>query len=688
LPRASFAPILAAALLAIVSVALCVRAIVPFEHGLLLFTITGWFSVPGVLAAWLMYAPGPGRSFAAWIVGPIWGYGLSSLMLLVLWMAGVRSGWFLVAPIGALAVAGAAGMLLKSVLAPPAFRRADLIAVLLLLVMVPAIVGRPFAHVAEPVAGGRAYRAYFTADMIWRMAVVAEVTKGAIPPRNPFLRGEALHYYWLPHLLAAAEYRMVGRSVSLEQVLLVNSVGLGLAFVLFLYGFVRHWVHSAGAAAAAVCAALVMTSFEGAERLWVLWRSGAPPATWMSALEDLNIDAVSRWFYGSLPVDGFQRLLWYQPHHSTGYALGLSALLLLAQVRRLTPGMLCFCGSLLGLTLLFSTFAAIMLTLMVAVAALAMLVRAREWRTLAFGSVAGAVPLALSVGIAHSLRYVDTSGPSIAQITVNPLATTNVGTALFLSFGPMGLAGIVGAIIAVRRRAAQFTGIAAIVLVSLFFYFFVDVVDHQSVYVGWRAGHFLFVALAVLTGYALQECWNAGRATRSAAAMVATVLAILSLPMFAIDFYNTQDITNHDPNDNYSWTLIQSPGEVAALAWIRTMTRPDAVVQIEPHVREGRRWADIPAFAERRMSAGLPISMVPLARYEAASANVRALFEEQNGEAAFRKAAQLGADYVMVGPPERKAFPLFEQTLQSHPSRFREVFRSGDVSIFMLEGGS
>src|ERR671923_83642 len=130
----------------------------------------------------------------------------------------------------------------------PAILAAALVA-LLVLVMVPAIVGRPFAHVAEPVGGGRAYRAYFTADMIWRMAVVAEVSKGTIPPRNPFLRGQALNYYWLPHLLPAVQYRAFARQVTLEQVLLVNSIALGLAFVLFLYGFVRQWVSSRGAAA-------------------------------------------------------------------------------------------------------------------------------------------------------------------------------------------------------------------------------------------------------------------------------------------------------------------------------------------------------------------------------------------------------------------------------------------------------
>ncbi len=280
------------------------------------------------------------------------------------------------------------------------------------------------------------------------------------------------------------------------------------------------------------------------------------------------------------------------------------------------------------------------------------------------------------------------SGPSLARVLVNPMAVTNVWASAILGFGPMLLLGACGAVFAIRQRAGQFLGIGAIVLVSILFYFFVDVRDHQYVYVGWRAGHFLFVAFAVLTAFAFQELWRSGRAARIGTVSVTILLALMSLPTFAIDFYNTQDVTNYKPGAPYSWTLVLSADEVAALAWIRTWTARDAIVQMEPHVREGRRWADVPAFAERRMAAGLPISMVPLRPYEEASRKIEAIYKEEDPDAAFRQAAQLGIDYLIVGPPERASFPGFEAMLRSRPARFRETFKSGDVSVFMLEGGS
>ena len=295
--------------------------------------------------------------------------------------------------------------------------------------------------------------------------------------------------------------------------------------------------------------ALVFTSFEGFERLMVFWRTGVR----LSAVTDLNIDAVTRWFYFSLPIDGLAAAALVSAT-SLDWLRARSVRVCWCSSRRAdvsTPRLLAFCGCLLGATLLFTTFAVIMLTMMVALTAATMVVRERRWTLLATGSVAGAIPLALAVLVARSLHYVDSAG-SLIQVLVNPIAVRNAGVSLLLSFGPMLILGAAGALLAVRQRARQFLGIAAIIAVSFAFYFFVDVRDHQNVYVGLRAGHFLFVALAVLAAYGLQELWRTGGRTRTATVASTVVLALLALPTFAIDFYNTQDITNQNPAGNWA----------------------------------------------------------------------------------------------------------------------------------------
>src|SRR5206468_11605652 len=110
------------------------------------------------------------------------------------------------------------------------FDRRDLVPILIVLFLVPAVDGLPYAHVGEMRSEGKAYRAYFIADFEWAMSVAAEISKGDVPPRNPFLAGERIHYYWLADLLSGIEYRAARRHVRLEAILLVNALCLDLAF--------------------------------------------------------------------------------------------------------------------------------------------------------------------------------------------------------------------------------------------------------------------------------------------------------------------------------------------------------------------------------------------------------------------------------------------------------------------------
>lgn len=166
----------------------------------------------------------------------------------------------------------------------------------------------------------------------------------------------------------------------------------------------------------------------------------------------------------------------------------------------------------------------------------------------------------------------------------------------------------------------------------------------------------------------------------------AILLVLLSLPTFVIDFYNTQDIDNRKMSAGFRWTLILSHDELAMFKWIKQYTAADAVVQVEPYSRHPNTWACVPAFGERRMSAGLPISMVPLLKYETASIHVRELYQNRDPEAVYLSAAELGIDYLVVGEPERQAYPDFEGVLLSSPAHFRQVFHAKDVSLYLVEG--
>jgi hypothetical protein len=662
---------------------LTLAAILPIGPGLLLMTIAVWYAVPGVLFARRVYRTSDARVLST-AIGAIWGYAASCLLLLALWVAGVRSTAVLAgAPpaIAAVLLRLAAG---RIELTPPASCRRDLPALLFLLLIVPLVVGRPFSRVGELTPDGRAYRAYFTADFVWRMAVTAEVAKGDVPPRNQFFRGDDLRYYWLPDLLPAVEYRALARRVRLEQVLLVNALAIDAMFVAFVYAFARHWTPSAAAAAVAGASAILFGSFEGTERLIAFAREGID----YGALRLLNIDAITRWIYGSLPVDGLQRVLFWQPQHAMGYALGYSALLVVIQTPGPpTPRSLGLAGALLAAALFFSSFSAIMLGCIAGVVAAGRLVAARRWTTLMTGAAIAALPVAAAAAVAVRLHYVD-RGESLVQIGVNPAAVTRPWLSIFLSFGAMLPAAIVGSWVGARagggrRLLPLWTAIA----IAFIFYFFVDVRDHQYVYVGWRAGHVVFIACAALAGVALHELWRRGAAARRATVAAGLLLAAAAAPTVAIDVYNAQDTANRAYGPGFRWTVVLSPDELAALEWIRRYTPPGAIVQVDPNVRDRDTWSYVPTFAERRMAAGLPISMVPIDKYLAASARVRELYQATDAQAAHRLAHDLGVEYLVVGPPERQAYPTLERTLDRGPEHFRPVFRNQSMTIYFVERG-
>ncbi|OFW22422.1 MAG: hypothetical protein A3H97_16780 [Acidobacteria bacterium RIFCSPLOWO2_02_FULL_65_29] len=665
-----------------VAVLLTVAGFVPLAWGVGLLAVLAWFAVPGLVLARGLYGGRPGGGIAALLAGLSWGYVLSSLVLLGLWAAGVRSFTILmVAPIGAAALVWPARRL-RGVVDPPALTRNDLAAVAFVLLAVLAIVGRPYSRLGIDLADGRAYRAYFTADFVWAMAVSAEVSKGDVPPKNPYYRDDALHYYWLMHLLPSAEHRAGGGALRVEQALLANGLWASLMFGGFFYFFVRHFVERPWAAALACVGVLFCSSFEGIERLW--W-SGAS----LDQLRSVNIDAVGNWFYQGMKIDGLHRALFWQPQHLVGYLLGFSALLLLVEARDCSKAALLFLvGVFLGLSMLLSSPAAAMLAAVAAAYESFRLIQARQWKAFVPCAVAAALPMAGALALSAALQYVDTRSPGNPLVTfgVNRLATHRVWLTILLNFGPVIIVAVLGVAAAMwRGLLGRFVPIFMTVVVSAAFYVLVDVPDHGGVYVAWRASHLIFIALSALCGLALQEWWARGGWTRWSMTVIAALVAAAALPTVLIDIYNAQDVANRADGPGFKWTVVLTPAELEGLAWIRQNTPPNARVQIEPYSRNRDAYY-VTAFGERRMSGGLPTGLIPLAKYEEVSGRIRAMYQSTVALDAHQKALGLCVDYLVVGPPEREAYPILQPALDAGPHLFAPVFRNEALGIYAVSG--
>ena len=639
------------------------------------------FIAPGIAIVARTQARGAGWLPTA-AFGPVVGLGASSLVLLALWAAGGRGPWLIAAaPLAASLLAWPAARL-RDRWRMPATLPGDARMLLLALLLVPVLVWKPFVNVGAERPEGKVYRQYFTADYVWRRAVVAEVAKGDFPPVNPYYVGDVLHYYWLPHLLSAVEHR-AWPEVDLDSLLLTRTVLVDAMFVAALYGVARLVVDAPWAALAGVLCGFLATSFEALAAWWALWREGAP----LHFVRYLNIDAISRWYYNGMPIDGLQRILWYQPHHAAGYVLGLLGVIAVVRRRRVQdPAAFAVAGSLLAASVLISSFAGLMFTAVAVACELASTLKRRAWVAAAFNAPYAALPLALGAAVVTALEYVDqTPGTELGVIRfgLNALSVRNFWQVTAMSFGPALLLGVAGVYVAWRRRAADVWPFLMVLPVAAWFYFFVDVRDHQGVYVGWRVGHLTFMALVPVVGLAFAGLGDVrGWRRRLAAGGVALVTA-LALPTTAIDAFSTQDIEPNGMGPAWKRTEVLSPAEQEGLQWLRTRTPTTAVVQVDTMARGAEMWAYIPAFAERRMGVGVPLSMVPLRKYEEGSRRVQWMYEN-DADSACALADRVGIDYVVVGEPERKAHPGVDTRWRARPDRLALAFQNPALSIYKV----
>ena len=126
------------------------------------------------------------------------------------------------------------------------------------------------------------------------------------------------------------------------------------------------------------------------------------------------------------------------------------------------------------------------------------------------------------------------------------------------------------------------------------------------------------------------------------------------------------------------------PDTQAALRWIREHTPADAVVQmsIEPSGRE--TWTLMPTFAERRMAAGKPISLLPVPEYQERSAQADAMYRTLDPAEAVRLARVLRLDYVYLDRVEREAFGEGAAAKFVDGRYFTSVFSEGAAAVFSV----
>ena len=499
----------------------------------------------------------------------------------------------------------------------PEWTSRDSAALLLVLVLVPVLMGPPYANLGRADAeGNRYYRAYFTADFLWHSALAFELGKFSLPPRNPYLTPRAMNYYWTYFLLPATTAELVPPSpagfVDLQRYLKANAILSGLLMMGALFLVVRSAVPSAGPAALAVALAVLAASAEGLYAIVDLLRRGAAahgaerherrcrdrmvlqrharrqrPAIALvhAAAHDRRRARpgrlVRRYRRRRGGVDECHRRRRPRPgpgHDDEPAARRLLSRWSTARPSPPTPS-----------------------------------VPAAFWNASRARPRGRAVMLAVLVGMDAARSWTAPARRSRSASSTSRRTTRS--STLVLSLGPI----LVPALAGLRRvpgAASRPVWIAgAGIMLGLFLLYFVRI--SEASWVGFRAGQILLVSIPILLARTF-----ASMGPRMAALLAAVILAI-GLPTTVVDTWNAQDIGNRREGPGFRWTLWTTPDQQQAFAWIRANTPATAIVQMEPMVRGREHWTLIPSFAGRRMAAGLPISLLPLPEYRELSERVR-----------------------------------------------------------------
>jgi hypothetical protein len=642
------------------------------------FALFGTLSACGLPLGFALFGR---RHAAGWIAGFLLGYSTISFA------------WWLVVAAGhptllAFFVSWAlAGFLLWITTRPfatpfvvlPHWSTRDTTALLFLLLMVPALVTRPFQRLGVSDApGNRQYRAYFTADYFWHSAVTAELAKQEPVARNPFLATEPLHYYWtyfrVPATIAA------NSNIDVQEALKLNAVGMSFLFVAVIY--LAAWCALTEwpiAAAGAVALTFIGPSAEGLAAIADLVRRGQP----LSGLRDLNIDAVAAWAFKGLRIDDLPRAMWYTPHHASSYALGLLVIpvVLFGGIRARAAAILT-AGCALGASVALNPLVGAVFCGVYALAIAVDLARAR-------GSIKDFLRHSVTViPVIGAFAWCSFSevgqGAGIALLHFGFWGPARNATVLnfLLQFGPILLPMAIGLwptpVVPFQRIWPALAGvILAVLLMHL-----VTLTSDLS-WIGFRGGHIFFVMAPAIAGRGLVALWQAGR-KQMAVAVVGLVLAV-GAPTTIIDAYNVQDVSNRGfaPRNEFHWTVLVTPDEQQALGWIRTQTSKDAVVQMEPNVRGRETWTLIPTFAERRMATGTALALLPVPEYETRNEMVKQIYQSEDAELAWKEARTLGIDYLYVDATERTAYPAVAKFDHS-PAYFTPTFRNAEASVYAL----
>lgn len=620
-----------------------------------------------------------GRHPGAWVAGALMGYGLTAVAFwavlalhipsvasfVLAWAIVSTATWALVRRRDALVVL-------------PAWSRRDARALILLLLLVPAVFVMPYKNLgARDAEGNRYYRAYFTADFIWHTALTAELMKYDMPPINPYLGDRSIQYYWT-YFLVPAVVAQEGPA-GLEDVELVLKVNALLSGVLFVGALILATWSASRSTTGTVIAVLLGVLAVSAEGLYMMWHLAVERGRSLTFLRYYNIDAISAWRFNGLRVDSLVRSMWYNPHHSMAAALGLLALPVAGAAGVEAPVAAVAVGGLaLALCTTMNPLIGGLFSLIYGAVILADALRARRLRPVV-NHAGAALLVAIAVVWCIGNEMVE-GAANVVMYGFGGLAANSPVATLAISLGVILIPALPALWPPAKVPRLAWPSVAGLFIGLLVFYFVR--ISRDAAYMGFRGGQLLQVTMPGLAAifFARLFTWN-----RALGAGLAAMLIVVGLPTTAIDTFNAQDIANREMGPGFRWTIVLTPEEQDAYRWLRTQTPQKSIIIMDPVAHGRETWSQLPTFAWRRVAAAKPISLMAVPDYELRTRLAHAAYADPSPDAAARTARELGTTYIFIGPDEERINPPEALAkFDKRPDLFRLVFSNSRTRIYEI----
>ncbi len=567
------------------------------------------------------------------------------------------------------------------------------------LIVVLIIVVVPFLNVGREVGNSYAYAPYFNRDSFRNFAFGASLAKGLVPPANPYLVDETLHYYWFQLVFPALVYRLSGTAASLESISLLATLLVNISFVFVFVHSLRQFVKRALSLVVVLGLAFVAESYQAPFKAVL----SLQPTHW--ALE-------GTWFGDiALPPVGyfFQNLLYLPQHLAALVALLIVVSLSLDQSsqgkvkRTLAAAIVLVLSS--GFSFFIAAFGFVWLGSFLAWQAVRdIYLLAKERGSASRRSSLLATTLAgIVTGLAGLATYALLS--NLGMLLGNTTSwTINLGVSqlaaplhFLVMLGPMFVLGLAGLVLEVRsgQTHSQSAGWMWLLLSAFLLVMFVSSKDLPLWEISQKLGVVLRPPLLIFTGIFLD--YLIGRGVRQ---HKITWAALLLFCVSAAPNLLAYEYVHLNAGDSNMFTYVDA-AEKRAADWIRQQTSADSVVQawpggqasVKPFYRTGEDvYSLIPVFGERQTAVGDPQFAryyVPRSRYpevDARAAEISQVYQAPDRSDVVGIFRKFKIDYIYWGLSEKgccsQNLAWYEKS-----SLFEKVYDQDGISIFRLKKG-